>query len=55
MVESLTLIGLQKKYEKGEKIELPRKSIGFVLYGKVKLFEKDYLFIANRGDTVGEH
>lgn len=53
MVESLTLLGLQKKYEKGEKLELPRKCIGFVLYGKIKLYEKDYAFLANRGDTLG--
>ena len=55
MVESLTLIGTQKKYEKGEKFELPKKNIGFILYGKVKMLGQDYTFVCNRGDTVGEH
>ena len=55
MAESLSLIGKQKKYEKGQKIELKKKSIGFVLYGKIKLYGKDFVFVAGRGDTIGEH
>lgn len=30
--------------------------LGFVLYGKIKMYhEKDYAYIATRGDTLGEH
>jgi CRP-like cAMP-binding protein len=29
--------------------------IGFILYGKVKIFNKDYREIIERGDTFGEH
>lgn len=38
MIESLALIGVQRKYEKGEKINLPAKMLGFVMYGKIKLY-----------------
>lgn len=29
--------------------------LGFILYGRVKLFNKDYKAIIERGDTFGEH
>ena len=56
MIESLSLIGIQKKYQKGDKVDLNKKVIGFVLYGKIKMYhEKDYVYNATRGDTLGEH
>lgn len=36
-------------------MELSRKCIGFVLYGKIKVYCKDFLFMATRGDTIGEN
>lgn len=56
LLESLLLIGKIKRYQSEESLgKLEEGLIGFVLAGKLKIFNQDYKGLVERGDTVGEH
>jgi len=47
------MIGKIKRYEEEELIPKIDGSIGFVLYGKLKIFNQDYKNMVERGDIIG--
>lgn len=53
IVESVAVLSVRTNYEPGDKIKVPSDRIGFILYGRVKMFNKDIKLILNRGDTAG--
>lgn len=55
LVQSLLLIGKIKIYEQQEILAKGQNMIGFILYGKVKIFNKDYRNVLEKGDTFGQH
>ena len=37
------------------RLKSSNKNIGFIMFGKVKIYKPDYCYNATRGDTIGEN
>ena len=53
MTQSLVMIGRIRLYEEEETIPRQDNTIGFVLFGKVRIFNRDYKAILGKGHTFG--
>ena len=53
IVESICVLGIRSDYDAGQKMKLPKRMVGFILYGRLKMFNKNYKCMLERGDTVG--
>ena len=49
------MIGKISIYDEEEHLVKQDTAIAFVLFGKIKIYNKDYRSVLEKGDTFGEH